>query len=294
MRDSKALAALACAIALCLALVGCVGSSGGAGKASASSNSEAAVDVAKLIGTWELSGSIDADGVRASDDSIALMRELGLDLFVNLNEDATFDMVVFEGSLRGTWDAVSRDTIVFETEGDSLTVKIEDGVMVWRIEETRAQLEFTKAAENRKAPAKAASASEAGGLSSLVVNGIEDQEVVPIDPVVIADDEICKIVVTAMKVDFVGDPCYALAITNKTDAAIMVIAPADTFSVNGRLVDPILYEEVEPGDAIEGVLWFDAKELGSSDLSQRVAVEGAILIVDRDTNAAVREYDFIM
>lgn len=82
------LAALACAFALCFALVGCGGQ----------------VDNSKFLGSWELESGSDET---LDAESIELMKSLGLEVVLTLNEDGTGSLDLFGEAQDVKWEATS-------------------------------------------------------------------------------------------------------------------------------------------------------------------------------------------
>lgn len=102
------IAALACAFVLCFALVGCGGS----------------IDKTKFIGSWGLESSSDED---LDADSIELMKSLGLEVTLTLNEDGTGSLDLFGTEMGLKWDATSdtEGTLTLEDEQGSANLKID-------------------------------------------------------------------------------------------------------------------------------------------------------------------------
>ena len=128
MRKTGILLSLCCALALCLALVGCGGGGGN--------------DAAKaaFTGTWDLVG-ITQDGVETGADDIETLASLGLDVYLELNEDGTSKLVLFGESMEGTWTAESETagTVVLQgedaamaIEGDNLVMKDKDNSLTFK------------------------------------------------------------------------------------------------------------------------------------------------------------------
>ncbi|MCI9261921.1 hypothetical protein [uncultured Adlercreutzia sp.] len=116
---AKALAVFACAFALCIALVGCAGGSGAAGD-----------DAAKNFqGDWVLSGG-SSGGQEIDQASIDSMQQLGMNVYIQLQEDGTAVINLFGSEMTGTWKAKDATTADFTLEGDTEEIKIENDELV--------------------------------------------------------------------------------------------------------------------------------------------------------------------
>ena len=95
-------AAIACVLVLCFALVGCGGG----------------VDKSKFVGSWELVSS-DAEGLDAN--AIETMKSLDLTVTLTLNNDDTGTLDLFGEESAVTWKATnaSEGTISMEGVGDA-------------------------------------------------------------------------------------------------------------------------------------------------------------------------------
>ena len=95
---AKILAAAVCAMALCVALVGCAG--GG-------NNGDAA---ANFQGDWMLSGG-QQDGQELDAESIKAMEDMGLYVYIQLNEGGQAVISLFGTNTDGTWEAKDATTV---------------------------------------------------------------------------------------------------------------------------------------------------------------------------------------
>ena len=91
---AKIFAAAVCAVALCVALAGCAGG-GTAGSADNSANFQ---------GTWVLSGG-NADGQELTAESIEAMEQMGLHVYIQMNEGGSAVVSLFGSDYDGTWEA---------------------------------------------------------------------------------------------------------------------------------------------------------------------------------------------
>ena len=143
---AKIIATFVCAFALCAALVGC--SSGDSGDGSAA-----------FQGDWVLSGGT-SDGQELTQESIDAMQQMGLNVYVQFNEDGTFVMSLFGTDMQGTWTAKSATTADITLEGDTEEVKIVDGELT--IEAEGNALRFKKGEAPTQAPATPSGPEVAG------------------------------------------------------------------------------------------------------------------------------------
>lgn len=148
---SKKLAVIAMAglIALCLALVGC------------SSASEKAAAKAAFAGTWDLV-EMDNNGEITSQEDIELMKSFGLEVYVNLNEDDSAQLVLFDTPLEGTWEASSETAGKITLEDQSVDMTIEESRLTFLQEGIALIFEKGEA----KAPVSSESASASGESAS--------------------------------------------------------------------------------------------------------------------------------
>ena len=150
------IALLACVFALSLALVGCGGGSGADAKAA-------------WVGTWDLTEMEENGQVTGSED-LEMLKSLGLDVYLELNQDGTGALVLFGESMNGKWDAKSSTEATFTIENQTVDMKIADSKL--NMEQNGSKLTFQKgqarsgSAASASASADAASASSASASSS--------------------------------------------------------------------------------------------------------------------------------
>jgi hypothetical protein len=113
MKKIGIIAALACAFALCLMLVGC----GGGGKASKDA----------FLGDWTISAIESEDPSSAvSSEDIALMQSMGMNVTITFNEDNTFKLDLFGEILNGVWEPKTDTTAVANLDNQDVNVEIDD------------------------------------------------------------------------------------------------------------------------------------------------------------------------
>ena len=144
MSKKGIVAALICMLAFSLALVGCGGDDPAKKKES-------------FAGTWNLEEYV-VDGQPASKDELEALKAIGLEIFVNLNEDGTASLVLFGEVIDGTWEAKSatEGTIVFSGKTDDM--KIDNSKL--KFEKDGASMVFSKGAA-KEVPTRSSSASSA-------------------------------------------------------------------------------------------------------------------------------------
>ena len=260
-------------IALCLVLAGCA--SGGAG---------GGADAAKsFIGDWKLVG-MEENGESTSSEDIALMEQMGVTVTLSFKEDKSCALSVFGEETSGTWEAKSPSEAAITIEGQTITATLANEVLT--LEDNGTKMMFGKGV-----PEPSANAADPGTAAVEESAEESDETAVPIGQT-IADDEICTIEVIDKKVDWADDPGYTLKITNKSDKAIRVSAKYDTFSVNGKMAEPELYETVQSGKYVEGFMWFSGDDVEGVDALTNV--EGTIEVMDDASYETLREYPFAL
>ena len=121
---------------------------------------------------------------------------------------------------------------------------------------------------------------------------VVDEAIADITPVVVADDGTCTITVTGRGTDTTGDPCYRLVFTYKT-GSVLYLTAEDEFDVNGTAITAGVDEVAEPGQSVEALLFFPARELnGGAD--KLVNVSGTLNVEIDDTYEPVADYPFHM
>ena len=135
--------AICCMFALCFSLAGC------------------GVDKSGYIGNWSLESGTDAT---LDADSIALMKTLGLQVILTLNDDETGSMDLFGDKLEVTWKASSATEGEATIDGKPVTLKLEEEKLTVT-EEDGKYLEFAKY-EGELPSATAVSAAAANAASA--------------------------------------------------------------------------------------------------------------------------------
>ena len=143
MGKKAMIALLSCVFALCLALVGCGGDNAAANKAA-------------FTGTWDLVEMSQGDEVTGSDE-LNTLKSLGLEVYVNLNEDGTSALVLFGEVIDGTWEATSSTAGTIKMEGQDVAMSIADSKLTF--EQEGAKLTFQKG-EAKETPSASASSTE--------------------------------------------------------------------------------------------------------------------------------------
>ena len=121
-------------------LVGC--SAGGAG------GGAKPADKSLFTGTWDLvrmSGDKPDDNL--GEDDVELMRSMGFDVFLNLNEDDTMELALFGSTMRGSWKVKSAAEIEVTLEGQSVSATLSGEELTLSQEGT--SMMFKKGKENK-------------------------------------------------------------------------------------------------------------------------------------------------
>lgn len=139
------IALLACVFALSLALVGCSGGGGGDVKSA-------------WIGTWDLV-EMEESGHPVTADDIQMLKDLGLTVSFDANEDGSAKLSFLGEVVEGKWEAKSATEGTFTVEDQAIDMKITDGKLAF--EQNGSKLVFQKgeAASGSAASASASSAS---------------------------------------------------------------------------------------------------------------------------------------
>ena len=115
----KALAAFVCVFALCAALAGCTTTSAG----------DADNGASNFQGDWVLSGGT-SGGQEIDQEGIEGMKALGMNVYIQLNEDGSAVISLFGSDMAGTWSPKTATTADITLEGDTEEVKIENDELV--------------------------------------------------------------------------------------------------------------------------------------------------------------------
>ena len=113
---AKIIGAAACAFALCVALAGCAGAPAGN-------------DAANFQGDWILtSGTV--DGQEATEETLAQAQEMGLSVYLQLNEGGSAVLSVLGTHMDGSWTATFDGSSAEATlEGEELVMQQDGDVM---------------------------------------------------------------------------------------------------------------------------------------------------------------------
>ena len=160
MKKLGIITSLCCALVLSLALFGC---GGGSGSGSASGQNDAEAAKAAFKGTWDLV-SMTQNGEETSKDDISMLAALGLEVYLNLNEDGTAELVFFGESMSGSWEASSTTQGSVTLDGSAVEMKIEGENLL--MEQSNASLTFKKGTARSASSQAAASKSSAAASSA--------------------------------------------------------------------------------------------------------------------------------
>ena len=154
--------AICCMFALCFSLAGC------------------GVDKSGFTGNWSLESGTDAT---LDADSIALMKTLGLQVILTLDEDETGSMDLFGDKLEVTWKATSKTegegtidgkAVKLALEEEKLTVTEEDGKYL-TFAKYEGELPSASAASASAAAASASAASASAAAASAAATSTQDE-----------------------------------------------------------------------------------------------------------------------
>ena len=111
---AKIIGAAACAFALCVALAGCAGAPAGN-------------DAANFQGDWT-SGTV--DGQEATEETLAQAQEMGLSVYLQLNEGGSAVLSVLGTNMDGSWTAKDATTVELTFDGSSAEATLEGEELV--------------------------------------------------------------------------------------------------------------------------------------------------------------------
>lgn len=263
---------LAVALALCLALVGC-------GKAD---NTKA------FAGYWKLTAMTE-DGESVSQDDLKLMESFGMSVSLTINEDKTYTFDLFGDKVSGSWEPKSATEATFTMEGEKVTGKLSGDTLT--LTQGSSELKFQKGEAPASTASTASTAATSTAATSTASSGGSTEQVIPIGQI-IADDDYCIIEVLDKKVDWADDPGFTVKVANKSDKEFYITDKYDSFSVNGKMCSPYIYETIKPGKYAETFMWFDGSDV--ANLDELVDVEGVLEIIDTGSYDTLAEYEFNM
>lgn len=283
----RVLAALA-AVVFALVLAACGGGNGGGGTEEPSDPAE------NFIGLWEIVGMQQGD-TEYSSKEIDEMKEYGFVVYIELDKDGDAAFELFGEALEGSWEAKSstRAVMIFDNEemelrrkGSKLTIEADGDEMSFEKIDPADRIEARDLSELGSALEEELGALGAGGAASGItedldsLGGGETEEKVEEMSQVIVDDDTCKIEITGKKQDWLGYSGYTLRVENKSDADFEVGVKYGTFSVDGKMCDPMLYESVRAGKYAETEMLFSDEDVKGLEALKNV--EGTIQITDKD------------
>lgn len=266
------LVAAVCALALSLALFGC----GGGSKEDAAKN---------FVGNWKVTAVDDSSGSLAQED-LELMEAFGLSIVLTLNEDGTCTMNMMGEQMSGTWSAKSATECDVTIDGSAVTAMLNGTEL--SMEQDGSKLVFTKITDDE------ASQLASGGSDSS--SNLEDDfsTTHPFVGTVIADDDVCSIVITSAGTDWAGDSGFNATVTNKLDKAITVTVPPNVTSVDGKMIELYGTATLQPNTYQEDVFfYFFGDELGG-DIDAVTNVKSQIEVLDYDTYDELGVYDVVL
>ncbi|MBO4352438.1 MAG: hypothetical protein J5818_02965 [Eggerthellaceae bacterium] len=139
-RRSLIAVVLCCTLALALGLVGC---GGGAEKADPVAESKAA-----FTGTWDLSGMVE-NGEPVAQEDLDIVKSLGLEIYLELDEDGSAMLELAGSSLGGEWTPKTATEADISFDDETITMTIDGDTL--SMEQDGSRLEFTKRNESASA-----------------------------------------------------------------------------------------------------------------------------------------------
>lgn len=264
---------------LCFVLVGC-----GGGTSSA--------DASAFIGTWDLYEITGDDG--ASHEDIKTMNDFGIETYLEIEKDGKGTFNVFGEDIPLTWKAKNNTqidvTIEYEGKKQTEPLTLKDDKVSFSIEGEDSTMVFEKGKKHDKSDKSASGSGEGGttALDSLMGNDSE-QNVTEINSVV-ADDETIKIEAIKMYDNSFSDAVIEFKVTNKSDKNLMITCEYGSWSVDGKMVNPSMYEKIKAGAYADADLYFTKDELGGGT-EKLVNIDGKFELTDDEYNT-IATYEF--
>lgn len=254
-------------VALCLVLVGCGGSPAASGQ--------------NFIGVWELDSMVN-EGEEISSDDLRLMKSIGLNVFLVVEDGGNIKLNLYGEELAGTWKA-SNDTTATLTFSDDTTETAFDSnstmtfandMITLSSATDESTMTFTKTT-------KEAMESTLAADESVTTEESDDSasDRTPID-VRVADDDTLTLALTSMETDSDGDPNINLTATNKTDKELYLTSVANSWTVDGVAVSPVISTVIQPGETSDDFMYFDNSEVES--IEKLTNVKGSFELQDSD------------
>lgn len=252
-----------------------------------------------FVGTWDLIyGQSYPANEALSEENVASMRRLGLDAYLNLDDDGSLALVAFDGAKQGDWKVTGETTANATIEGQAATISLErdhlnlvqQGItLVFSKGDPKADSREVEEEPQQSSSSSSASASSSpsAGLSDMVVKGA-----LLASPITIVDDARLSVIVDGVGVDRLGDPGYNVQITNNSDETLDLWV-LDPFSVNGVEIPVYFFETVAPGHSLTSFMQFDTGALKSTSPGSLGEVRGRLL-VDNAENETIAAYPFVM
>ena len=151
---AKIIGAAACAFALCVALAGCAGAPAGN-------------DAANFQGDWILtSGTV--DGQEATEETLAQAQEMGLSVYLQLNEGGSAVLSVLGTNMDGSWTAKDATTVELTFDGSSAEATLEGEELVMQQDGDVMRFKRRDSACGQRGSARREPGSRARGLDNLL------------------------------------------------------------------------------------------------------------------------------
>ncbi|MBS5865263.1 MAG: hypothetical protein KIC37_02785 [Coriobacteriaceae bacterium] len=262
---------------LCFVLVGC------GGKASSA-------DASAFIGTWDLYEITGDNG--ASHEDVKSMNDFGLETYLEIEKDGKGTFNVFGEEISLTWKAKSNTQIDVTMEGEKQTesLTLKDGKVSFSVEGEKTTMVFEKGKKHDKSDKPASGSEKSGPTAFDDLMGNDDEKNVKEINSVVADDETIKIEAIKMYDDDFDDAIIEFKVTNKSDKNLVISCSYGSWSVDGKMVDPSMYENIKAGTYTDAALYFTKDNLGGGT-EKLVNIDGKFEVTDDDYNA-IGTYEF--
>ena len=221
---------------------------------------------------------------------------VGETVTLTLAKDKTAALEMDDDIAGGTWKVKDGSTITLTLDGEDVEATLKDGTLSLSASEDTMtiNMDFKKSGDAPDTAPKATASPDdidtllGGGSSSSSASGTRAPAVT--GEATVVDDDTCTITILEKGYPYTSfnDTGFKLRVTNKQSVPIEVSAKYKTFSVNGKMCDPLGYITVQPGKYAEDWIYFDEEDVNSVD--KLVGVEGVLEVENADTYDTIAEY----
>lgn len=277
-RKNALLAALACALAFCLALAGCGGT--------------ASDPEAPYVGYWTFAeGEVDGEDMGELLDQLQELMGTDVHFILHLEAGGTGVIDMYGEVEDLTWDAedktitVSGEDQSFELDGEQLRLTGEDEGDYLLFDKSDEDLSDTIERDKEAAEEAAANADDSSSTSD------EAGTSQAIEAITVADDDTCTIQVTELAVDDYGDVGFTVKMTNNTDKRITIMIPANVTAVNGTMCELYGTATLLAGTNATEFFYFMSSDGVVTSIEDLVNVQTTFQVYDAETYDDLGSYE---